>query len=284
MPMSNNEVLNSLGKIARDSSDTFFLKPLTFVFVVVFYIVSLWTLFSGFAAYIARTDIQRALESSSSTGLTIDVIVQQGELLALCRSVEKRQLEDRLDSKMVKGEVVSECSNNEFLEANRDNKQLTMATMAAISSFNSVLLWLSAKLVILPTIAVTLIVTISAGALGSAVAFTRKFSQTKHRPTVGTLFVNMGEGMAASVAIFLFAGAGLLLLSQGSGPASKSVELSPYMVAFLAFLSGFMAEDAFRSIQNRGHQIFRDNEPDNSGTEQTDMTVSAQLDSQNHNP
>ena len=67
--------------------------------------------------------------------------------------------------------------------------------------------------------------------------------------------VNVGEGIAAAIAIFLFSGAGMLALTQGSGSQS-AVELSPYTVAFVAFLSGFMAEDAFGAIQAAGKRIF----------------------------
>lgn len=72
------------------------------------------------------------------------------------------------------------------------------------------------------------------------------------------LFVNVGEGIAAAIAIFLFSGAGMLALTQGSGTGS-AVELSPYTVAFIAFLSGFMAEEAFGAIQSAGSRLFQGN-------------------------
>ena len=95
------------------------------------------------------------------------------------------------------------------------------------------------RLVSFPTIFLTLIVTIASGALGTVVAF-----------------VNVGEGIAAAIAIFLFSGAGMLALTQGGGGPDNNVELSPYTVAFIAFLSGFMAEDAFASIQAAGKRLF----------------------------
>ncbi|WP_299612347.1 hypothetical protein [uncultured Tateyamaria sp.] len=114
------------------------------------------------------------------------------------------------------------------------------------------------RLVSFPTIFLTLIVTIAAGGLGTVVAFSRRYYSSKHSDqlTLSRLFVNVGEGIAAAIAIFLFSGAGMLALTQGSGPAND-VELSPYTVAFIAFLSGFMAEDAFASIQSAGKRIFQ---------------------------
>lgn len=113
------------------------------------------------------------------------------------------------------------------------------------------------RLVSFPTIFLTLIVTIAAGGLGTVVAFSRRYYSSKNADqlTLSRLFVNVGEGIAAAIAIFLFSGAGMLALTQGSGPAND-VELSPYTVAFIAFLSGFMAEDAFASIQAAGKRIF----------------------------
>ena len=111
------------------------------------------------------------------------------------------------------------------------------------------------RLVSFPTIFLTLIVTIAAGGLGTMVAFSRRYYSHTDEPNVSRLMVNVGEGIAAAIAIFLFSGAGMLALTQGSGSQS-AVELSPYTVAFVAFLSGFMAEDAFGAIQAAGKRIF----------------------------
>ncbi|MGX9354342.1 hypothetical protein ACS3SW_04040 [Roseobacteraceae bacterium S113] len=116
------------------------------------------------------------------------------------------------------------------------------------------------SLVSFPTIFLTLIVTIAAGGLGTVVAFSRRYyNEEAEPPSMSRLFVNIGEGIAAAIAIFLFSGAGMLALTQGSG-AQNSVELSPYTVAFIAFVSGFMAEDAFKSIHSAGKKLFK-NEP-----------------------
>ncbi|MEL6466104.1 MAG: hypothetical protein AAFQ58_14140 [Pseudomonadota bacterium] len=124
------------------------------------------------------------------------------------------------------------------------------------------------RLVSFPTIFLTLIVTIAAGGLGTVVAFSRRYySNTQSASlTLSRLFVNVGEGIAAAIAIFLFSGAGMLALTQGNGPAND-VELSPYTVAFIAFLSGFMAEDAFASIQSAGKRIFQPDPPAGQGGE-----------------
>ncbi|KIC48605.1 hypothetical protein [Tateyamaria sp. ANG-S1] len=127
------------------------------------------------------------------------------------------------------------------------------------------------RFVSFPTIFLTLIVTIAAGGLGTVVAFSRRYYSAKNANelTLSRLFVNVGEGIAAAIAIFLFSGAGMLALTQGSGPAND-VELSPYTVAFIAFLSGFMAEDAFASIQSAGKRIFKPDPPAEKNGQATD--------------
>ncbi|WP_417667181.1 hypothetical protein [Roseibium sp.] len=110
----------------------------------------------------------------------------------------------------------------------------------------------------MPTIILTLIVTIAAGGLASLVSFTRKFLHTDNNNVgVSRLLSNVAEGIAASIGIFLFAGTGMLMLTQGGGDGVSRVELSPYMVAFIAFLSGFMAESAFAKIEDSGKKLFQ---------------------------
>ncbi|WP_412776928.1 hypothetical protein [Thalassospira lucentensis] len=67
----------------------------------------------------------------------------------------------------------------------------------------------------------------------------------------------IGKGIAAAIAIFLFSEAGMLMLTQGGPNVSGQVDISPYLVTFMAFVSGFMAEDAFNRIQDAGRKLFR---------------------------
>jgi peptidoglycan hydrolase CwlO-like protein len=122
------------------------------------------------------------------------------------------------------------------------------------------------RLVALPTILLTLIATIAAGALGTLVAFSRSTFQEKHSLDGSALLINVGEGIAAAIGVFLFAGAGMLVLTQGAGPEGR-LELSPFTVAFLAFFSGFMAEAAFTKITNFGRDLFGQKQSRKAGGE-----------------
>lgn len=134
----------------------------------------------------------------------------------------------------------------------------------------------------MPGIVLTLLVTVAAGGLGSVVSFTRRYRQVgeggeadiemaegdmapvpaEQAPetgfaAAGRLMVMTGEGIAAAIAIFLFTEAGMLMVIQGGPDGSGNIEISAFLVTFMAFVSGFMAEDAFNKIQDAGRKLFR---------------------------
>ena len=195
------------------------------------------------------------------------------------------------------------------LAQSKTKKEIDLSALVAL--FQNPIGGFLSILVQLPTIMLTLLVTVAAGGLGAVVAFTRQnFGRSSketppntdpgapqpssdqpisdppdpaayvpHRPfdsapdntahglmASARLLMMTGEGIAAAIAIFLFSEAGMLMLTQGGPNGSGQVDISPYLVTFMAFVSGFMAKDAFSKIQDAGHKIFkiRDND-DTSG-------------------
>ncbi|MFZ5961590.1 hypothetical protein ACOXXX_01435 [Thalassococcus sp. BH17M4-6] len=122
------------------------------------------------------------------------------------------------------------------------------------------------------TIMVTLLATIAAGALGTLVAYSRTAFLDLANPRVSRLLITLGEGIAAAIGIFLFAGSGMLMLTQGGGSEGR-LELSPFTVAFLAFVSGFMAESAFSSIAKFGRSVFSADKSKPEDKPETDQTA-----------
>lgn len=162
-----------------------------------------------------------------------------------------------------KGEAVQLEQQIEELQRYRDSVFVRLtdlrtsdvyANKSRVLSFEPLLWGGVYKLIQVPTIILTLIVTIAAGGLGSVVSFTRGLLIEGDGASIQQLLVSVGEGIAAAVAIFFLAGAGMLMFSTGG--TNGNAEISPYMVAFLAFVSGFMAEDAFKNIQRAGQRIF----------------------------
>lgn len=142
----------------------------------------------------------------------------------------------------------------------------------------------------MPGIVLTLLVTVAAGGLGSVVSFTRRYRRVgedseadrekaegdvapvlaEQAPetgfaAAGRLMVMTGEGIAAAIAIFLFTEAGMLMVTQGGPDGSGNIEISAFLVTFMAFVSGFMAEDAFNKIQDAGRKLFRVGADDGPG-------------------
>jgi hypothetical protein len=119
-----------------------------------------------------------------------------------------------------------------------------------------------------PTIVSTMLVTLATGLLGGVVSFlgagvrstsSEAGANTSLKTQASSLIRSAIFGIVAALAIFLLAGSGLLVLSSqgGKNVSLASMELSPYFVAFLAFVSGFLADDAFKRITRAGRSIFR---------------------------
>lgn len=130
----------------------------------------------------------------------------------------------------------------------------------ALGSASIILQW--------PTIVSTMVVTLATGLLGGVVSFmdsavrprrTDVESRTDVRLQIIALIRRSVFGVMAALGIFLFAGSGLLVLTAQSSKLVSlgSIELSPYFVAFLAFVSGFLADDAFARITRAGRSILQ---------------------------
>lgn len=197
--------------------------------------------------FVVLTDIRQDIESWKITRST--------------KSAELKQRNSHLQNS------ISKISDINIKRQKLKLDDLSTEHKARIASFEKSLSFVSHYLLRLPTIILTLLVTVAAGGLGATVSLTRTFIADKTSIAAAPLFGGVAEGVAAAVGIFFLAGAGMLMLSQGTAQGNGKVELSPYMVAFVAFVSGFMAKDAFLRIQEAGKNIFQapDQQPSKSG-------------------
>jgi hypothetical protein len=137
---------------------------------------------------------------------------------------------------------------------------------AIIRSFDNLFIGGTRKILEWPTIASTLLVTLATGWLGGLVNFmgaairahVKRDESEPVMPNIASLFRRSFLGITAALGIFLAAGAGLLILTAQNAGASSAgaIELSPYFVAFLAFISGFLADDAFARLAAGGRKLF----------------------------
>jgi hypothetical protein len=163
----------------------------------------------------------------------------------------------------------------------QETRQRLAQQRAIINSFDNLFFGGMRRILEWPTIASTLLVTLATGWLGGLVNFmgaairarTKRDESEPEIPGVGSLFRRCFLGITAALGIFLAAGSGLLILTaQNSGaPGAGAIELSPYFVAFLAFISGFMADDAFARLAAAGRKLFEIKEDtEDAPTEETD--------------
>jgi hypothetical protein len=155
-----------------------------------------------------------------------------------------------------------------------DSRQRLAQQRAIIRSFDNLFVGWTRKILEWPTIASTLLVTLATGWLGGLVNFMGAAIRARDKldgldaamPNVGSLFRRSFLGITAALGIFLAAGSGLLILTaqNASAPGAGAIELSPYFVAFLAFISGFLADDAFARLAASGRKLFeiKENTPE----------------------
>lgn len=159
------------------------------------------------------------------------------------------------------------------LKIDQDKQQELARQRATIKSYENALSWAS-WLLHSPTIVATLLVTLATGWLGGVIGHMGAATRAglaadpavpDERPYVGLIRRSI-LGVTAALGIFLFAGSGLLVLSSQSAKYTGSgIELSPYFVAFLAFISGFLADDAFIRLTKAGRSFFQAGGKDERG-------------------
>lgn len=151
-------------------------------------------------------------------------------------------------------------------QPDKEARQRLAQQRALIRSFDNLFVGEVRRVLQWPTIASTILVTLATGWLGGLVNFMgaavrpRPNSQplTVEMLSIGSLLRRSFLGVTAALGVFLAAGSGLLILTTQSSSAAGAgaIELSPYFVAFLAFISGFLADDAFRRLATAGRKLF----------------------------
>jgi hypothetical protein len=182
------------------------------------------------------------------------------------QSIEERQFIESSDARILEilkrnPDLVTEQERNRYKFQGKTNESDVVwfeQQRAIIRAYDRALYGLS---IILqwPTIISTMIVTLGMGWLGGIVSYMGTAVTQGRSYTFTELFRRSLLGITASLGIFLFAGSGLLVLTAQTGKpmGSSSIELSPYFVAFLAFISGLLADDAFARLTEAGKAIFK---------------------------
>jgi hypothetical protein len=152
------------------------------------------------------------------------------------------------------------------IERAKDEQNRVAQQRAIVRSFDNLFIGSTRRILEWPTIASTLLVTLATGWLGGLVNFIGAVIRKGDRhnevsafvPSIGSLLRRSFLGVTAALGIFLAAGSGLLVLTAQTASTAGvgAIELSPYFVAFLAFISGFLADDAFARLAHLGRKLF----------------------------
>ncbi|MBV9991499.1 MAG: hypothetical protein JOZ72_09415 [Alphaproteobacteria bacterium] len=112
------------------------------------------------------------------------------------------------------------------------------------------------NLVMIPNAMLVLLLSIFMGMLGSLIFLARKLVLDREDTGYGEIASRVGLGAAVALALFFFASAGMLAMSQaGAGPDSN--DMSPYLIAFLGITAGYLSDRVTAWMREVGERTFK---------------------------
>ncbi|HWD29888.1 MAG TPA: hypothetical protein VG387_22140 [Rhizomicrobium sp.] len=110
--------------------------------------------------------------------------------------------------------------------------------------------------VLIPNPVLVLLLSVFMGMLGSLIHVARRLV-IEGKPISGhEMFYRVGLGAAVALALFFFASAGVLTLSQSSTGKIDS-NMSPYLISFLGITAGFLSERTTAWMREVGERTFK---------------------------
>ena len=188
-----------------------------------------------------------------------------------------RRLENSLDKiknrrdELIDGLKVLRAEEDKLFRSERERDYIS--ELLSLNDFGF------AFLATMPTQLLTLILTLSMGALGSVIYLTRTFFDRQAAAPFSFYLFRPFLGMVTAVAIFVLAKAGQISISDASLSQGISENLNPFLISFLAVLSGLFSEHAYERIQRAGWAIFRSGDSSES-KDRWAYRVQAEIDAQ----
>jgi predicted nucleic acid-binding Zn-ribbon protein len=120
------------------------------------------------------------------------------------------------------------------------------------TNFTSVVL---KPIITAPTDLLILSLVILMGILGSALQMTYAYFVKNQTMSVGGYFLRLSVGAITALVIFIVAKAGVPVVADTSRLGGDA-PINPYLVSFLAIISGLLSENAIASVQAQGAKFF----------------------------
>ena len=111
------------------------------------------------------------------------------------------------------------------------------------------------KLIVTPSDILTLTLVILMGVLGSALQMTHALFKRNRIERAGVYFLRLSVGAITALVIFIVAKAGVPVIADATRLGGDA-PINPYLVAFLAIISGLMSENAILAVQAQGARFF----------------------------
>jgi hypothetical protein len=112
------------------------------------------------------------------------------------------------------------------------------------------------KIVLLPKMMLILTLSIFMGILGSLIYLSQEFVRNPDCRNIWDILFRVSLGAGVAFALFFFAAAGMLAMSQSSTGATQS-EMSPYLISFLGITGGYLSDRVVQWMREVGENTFK---------------------------
>ncbi len=112
------------------------------------------------------------------------------------------------------------------------------------------------NIVLLPKMMLILALSIFMGVLGSLIAISQDFLKDPDGRGLWDILFRISLGAGVAFALFFFAAAGMLAMTQSSG-LSGQADMSPYLISFLGITGGYLSDRVTQWMREIGESTFK---------------------------
>lgn len=145
----------------------------------------------------------------------------------------------------------------EFQQSTIDSEDLTDGQKELLGELTYLRVLKFNYLAIMPAQLLTLILTLSMGALGSVIFITREFFGGTEKRRISWYLFRPFLGMVTAIAIFVLVKSGQLVISESKDGSAGAETLNPFFISFLAIISGVLSEQAYEKIHKTGESFLQ---------------------------
>jgi hypothetical protein len=110
------------------------------------------------------------------------------------------------------------------------------------------------NVIALPRMMLVLLLSIFMGVLGSLIYLTKDFHENPDSRGFWNIIFRIGLGAGVAFALFFFAAAGMLAMTQAKNAAQS--DMSPYLIAFLGITGGYLSDRVTQWMREVGERAF----------------------------